>query len=63
MFFIACSLQLPRKMLIANRGEITCRVARTCRRMGIQSVAVFTDADSESLHVRSVDQAVPLVSC
>ena len=47
-----------KKILIANRGEIACRIARTASKMGIATVAVYSDADSKALHVRACDEAV-----
>ena len=47
-----------KKILIANRGEIACRVAATARRMGVQTVAVYSDADASAKHVQACDEAV-----
>jgi len=48
------------KILIANRGEIACRVAATARRMGIRTVAVYSQADAKAKHVQACDEAVPI---
>ncbi len=49
-----------KQILIANRGEIACRIIKTARRMGIATVAVFSEADRDALHVEMADEAVPI---
>ena len=48
------------KVLVANRGEIACRIMRTCAKMGIATVGVFSDVDAGALHVRAAGEAVRL---
>ena len=49
-----------KKILIANRGEIACRVIYTCKEMGIKTVAIYSDADESALHADLADEAIPI---
>jgi len=51
-------MAMIKSLLIANRGEIACRIIRTARKMGIRTIAVYSDADAKALHVRQADEAV-----
>lgn len=55
-------MEMPRRLLIANRGEIAVRIIRACRLLGIQAIAIYSDADSEALHVKMADGAIRIGS-
>ena len=48
---------MSHKLLIANRGEIACRIIKTCRKIGIKTVAIYSDADTNALFVKMADEA------
>src|SRR4051812_12884186 len=56
----ACEARVFESILIANRGEIACRIIATCRRLGIRSVAVYSHADRNAPFVRLADAAIPV---
>ncbi|NWU66240.1 PCCA carboxylase, partial [Pterocles burchelli] len=56
--FSLFSLQTFEKLLIANRGEIACRIIKTCKKMGIKTVAIHSDVDANAVHVKMADEAV-----
>ena len=47
-----------KRILIANRGEIACRIIRSCKKLGLQSIAVYSDIDKNSKHVREADESI-----
>ena len=59
-YWPGCGDGMFKRILIANRGEIACRIIKTARRLGIETVAVYSDADKDALHVEMADTAVPI---
>jgi urea carboxylase len=51
-------MKMFERVLVANRGEIACRIQRTLQRMGVRSVAVYSEAEPQALHVLEADQAI-----
>ena len=51
-----------KRILIANRGEIACRIIRSCKKLGLQSIAVYSDIDKNSKHVREADESIHILS-
>ena len=49
-----------KRILIANRGEIACRIIRSCKKLGLQSIAVYSDIDKNSKHVREADESIQI---
>ena len=63
MRFNSSSSGIMGKVLVANRGEIACRIMRTAKRLGVQTVAVYSDADANAMHVRMVCMYICMYVC